>query len=126
MKYKLELSENQLVIIQNALEGYSRAGTEQYDIIINKAINVAIKNITGSELGENSSHGIHSQNISDNYRVAYDMIQVLRNKRAWANVEDAENSKENHGSKYMGVSYSTPYKTSTEDEPLIKCEASDD
>lgn len=135
--YKIEVNEEQLRIILNALEGYTRAGTEQYDIMIealtgykysydtNKAINTAIRSLVGCELDPNASWGIHNEQIGDNYRVAYDMIQVLRHTQAWANAEDKEETRWSHGVKYMGISFDAPMSTTKKDVPLIKCEVKD-
>jgi effector-binding domain-containing protein len=137
-KYVIEVNEEQLHIIQNALEGYTRAGTEQYDIMfealtkykhsydVNQAINTAIRHLTECKLRQNESWGIHSEKIDDDYRVAYDMIQVLRNKQAWANAEDKEETRWNHGSKYMQISYDSPYPTTKKNIKLIKCEVVDE
>jgi len=133
-KYKIELSEKQLKILMSALEGFTRAGTEQYDIMIgaltyykgtynnNKEILKSIREILKSELPSlNSSYGIYSKEINDDYRKAYDMIQVLRNVSAWANAPDDEKDRSKNFAKYMTVSYDEPMITSTEAK-LIKCE----
>ena len=137
-KYKIELNEQQLQIILHALEGYTRAGTEQYDIMFealtkykydyntNKAINKVVRELTDSELRENESHGIHNKKIDDDYRKAYDMIQVLRYVKSWANVEASPEDRHENFIKYMGINFDEPYKISTEDCELIKCEEIED
>jgi hypothetical protein len=133
-KYKIELSEKQLTILMSALEGFTRAGTEQYDIMIqaltfyngsysdSKKILKSIREILKSDLSSmNESYGIHSRKINDDYRKAYDIIQVLRNARAWANAPDDEEDRSKKFIKYMKVDYDKPLKTSTEAE-LINCE----
>jgi hypothetical protein len=135
-KYKIELNENQLRVIEQALETFSRMGSKQYDIACDaiqthdefgclsydqkQKIRKFIREIEGSDLAENESYGIGQKIIDDKYRVAYDMIQVFRYVRSWANAEDEPEDRGNNFSKYMGRNYDKPLKYS--EEPLAECE----
>jgi hypothetical protein len=64
--------------------------------------------------GIGHSYGIHSEKVSDNARVAFDLIQVIRNKIAWINNPKGD----------FFVDFDTPYKTSKE-EDLATVEATE-
>jgi len=60
------------------------------------------------------SYGIHSLEVHDNARVAYDIQQVLRNWLAW------KRHKSGSFGGIMGVSYDKPYQTSKLELPKIE------
>lgn len=134
-KYQLELNENQLRVIEEALEVFSRLGTKQYGMVADhiikedgdvlswderEKINRYIREIEGFRMPPNASYGIHSKEISDRYRVAFDLLQVARHRRSWANAEHPESERSEHFGKYMGVNYDKPMKTGA--ELLAVCE----
>lgn len=96
MKYSLNITKQQAEIIIKALDLYSRIGMgqiievldhhtnrikpEQAIIIYNK-LNEIKPMLTG--LPTNSYYSISSDQISNNYRIAYDLQQVIRHRLAW-------------------------------------------
>lgn len=141
-KYSIEVEESQLRVIEQALEVFSRIGTKQYDIVCDaiqtndefgslsydkrQKINSFIREIEGSNLQEDESYGIGQEVVDDKFRVAYDMIQVFRYVRSWANAEDASEDrlKSKNFTKYMGRNYDEPLQYSK--EGLVKCEEVED
>ena len=99
MKFELELSDKQFQTILNALDLYGRLGTGQLKILVevfnwhygldcsNKDVMNYITNIIHklyfSDLSTGSSYGIFSDKTPDQCKIAYDLIQVLRNVDAW-------------------------------------------
>lgn len=76
----------------------------------------AIRKLKQELLGihSNGSYGIHSECVHDNARVAYDVLQVVRNTLAW---------KRHKGGCVMGtlgVSFDTPTRTSKQQLPKIE------
>ena len=137
-KYNIEVNKKQLEIILSALEAYTRAGTHQFDIMMeavtkwkynyetNKKVNRAIREIIESPLDEYESFGIHSTEIDDDYRKSYDLIQVLRYTKSWGDVEDSPEDRDKNFMKYHTRNYDTPYKTAVEDCELATCELKDE
>lgn len=61
----------------------------------------------------NGSYGIHSECVHDNARVAYDVLQVVRNHMAW------KRHKDGCIIGTLGVSFDTPVQTSKQQLPKI-------
>lgn len=95
MKYRLEIDEKQLFVIQAACELLARLTmgklTEIGDLFVNSISNDDLKSfkeqiktleplVTG--LPSNRYHGIRGSSISENARIAYDIHQVLRHHLA--------------------------------------------
>jgi hypothetical protein len=95
--YTLTLSEEHAQIVVKALDLYSRIGIGQFENILEVydqgfvvtgelrdtargCIN-RVKLIFGHP--ENGSHGIHNPKVNDDFRVAYDIQQVLRHRLAF-------------------------------------------
>lgn len=76
----------------------------------------AIRKLKYSLLGinGNGSYGIHSDCVHDNARVAYDVLQVVRNYLAW------KNYKGDCVMGTIGVSFDTPTRTSKQQLPKIE------
>lgn len=76
----------------------------------------AIRKLKQDILGihSNGSYGIHSEFIHDNARVAYDVLQVVRNYLAW------KNYKGDCVMGTIGVSFDTPTRTSKQQLPKIE------
>lgn len=76
----------------------------------------AIRSLKHSILGIHSSgsYGIHSLEVHDNARVAYDIQQVLRHYLAW------KNHKNDSFAGTIGVSFDRPYQTSKLPLPKIE------
>ena len=75
-----------------------------------------VRELKHSILGihKNGSYGIHSEEVHDNSRVAYDMLQAVRNHLAW---------RRHKGGCVMGtlgVSFDTPTRTSKQQLPKIE------
>lgn len=99
--YEIHLSEKAIYIIIQALDLYSRVGMGQLetvkDVLLKseKSRENILKNRDAierlldlvkemaMELSPSSYQSIMSPEISDDFRTAYDMIQVLRNRLAW-------------------------------------------
>jgi len=122
---KLIINDDQAKIIIEALDTYSRAKCGQIKNALQYAIlkdhvptheeQQIVENFVLTfyfpDLKYNESYGIRSQEVSDNARVAYDILQVIRHNLAW--------KKKPKGG--FGVSFDKPLKTSSEIElPTIE------
>ena len=129
MKITLEINEKQANTILKALDLYSRLQSGQISELScpfsspfkekilesNSSIEKEIKNIKKKlfpELSLNESYGIFSKEIPEEAKIAYDILQVVRNKIAW--------TKTPHGG--ITVDFDTPLKSSKEDFPKVKVE----
>lgn len=76
----------------------------------------AIRKLKQDILGihSNGSYGIHSEFIHDNARVAFDVLQVVRNFLAW------KRHKDGCAMSTLGVSFDTPVQTSKQQLPRIE------
>lgn len=100
-KYKLTLTEKQAEVVIKALDLYTRMGLGQLERVLEvaalegqqwegptdyetaeSAMVTLKKALTGFAL--NASYGIYSEKVRDTFRVAYDIMQVLRHSVAWA------------------------------------------
>ena len=92
--YSLNLSEEQAQIVIRALDCFSRIGIGQFENILEVYDQGALQQGTlarsfvdrvKQEAGHppNGSHGIHHRAVSDDFRAAYDIQQVLRNRVAF-------------------------------------------
>ena len=134
MKLYLEISEKQMDIMLAALDLYSRVRMGQYSDLPNSKNKYMtpsedanlIKRILMPELDWNAFYGIHSEKISDDARIAWDIQQVMRHMRSWhrAGKDPEKDQREWTGSNtMMGVSYDSPMRSSEEEElPKIKLE----
>ena len=126
-KYRLTLNTKQALVVVQALDLHSRliAGQveelgrrfrmerasdpemtlEQLDRVDDAAR--LLKAVMFPELRGNAAHGIHSDKIPDEARVAYDLLQVLRNRLAWD--ENPEGG--------IQVWFDDPTQTSYEEKP---------
>ncbi len=129
MAYNLQISEIQARVLINALDAYSRIYLGQFDTAIldqflfspdvsgpqmnaaRKLLDETKKVITGHD--SNASFGIHSTEVSDKARVAYDLQQVIRHQ-LWQD--------EDHTAFSGGVWSRPPHQTSTEGLKLAKIE----
>ena len=96
-KYTLTLNKKQADILIAALDLYTRIGIGQFEEILSvydRGLQLAdvtregmrngldfVKQLAGHP--PNGSHGIHNQAVDDNFRVSYDLKQVIRNRIAW-------------------------------------------
>jgi hypothetical protein len=101
MPYHLHMNEKQAQIIIHALDLYSRIGMGQLEevvTILRQNINGSNKDTLGKleEVGRlireassywmggaGSYYGINSEQISDSFRIAWDLQQVVRYRLAW-------------------------------------------
>lgn len=98
MRYRLEITRKQAQVIQEACDLYSRLKCGQMEELLRffdlrarasrddfQAARVFLEKIgqivTG--LGPGVSHSVGSHEIGDEARVAYDLLQVIRNRLAW-------------------------------------------
>jgi len=136
-KYKLEVNEEQLAIIERAVETYARIGTKQYAIALGNIIEPSdnckllgfhelheieqyIRNKERCKLPPNASHGIYQDCISDDFRAAWDLYQVVRYTRSWASADHKPEERNKHFSKYMTVNYDKPMHSSEQPLPICK------
>jgi hypothetical protein len=122
-KYTLTLNEKQAQILVSALDLYSRIGIGQFEEVlqvydrdlkldhdqrerIRKALNVA-KGEAGHP--SNGSYGIHNPEVRGEFRTAYDIQQVVRNRLAWDRKPQGD----------ITVDFDKPDRIGT--EPLAKC-----
>jgi hypothetical protein len=136
-RYQLILTEQQCNVIKLALECYSRMGMGQYFTSIEMSspfykfkrinnnleattelwdtqkVNFLCRMIKNEILGldANEYFGIHSTQINDTYRQAWDIEQVIRHKISWDNNPTGGST----------VNYHEPMKSSNQEElPLIE------
>ena len=130
MKYMLEIDSTQASVLINALDLYSRIHIGQFTEILKPfrfSKKVEIKDVraaehmldavkfllTGFEYGV--SYGIHSEEVSDDARVAYDLQQVIRNVQSHTERPLKKGD-------WRGVNYDTPFTSSTTHPELAKME----
>ena len=120
--YTLTMSEEQAQVVVRALDLYTRIGIGQFEEIFRvydpkgelrnhsgaSGLMNSIKNIVGHPA--NGSHGIHHPEVRDEFRAAYDVQQVIRNRIAF--------DKNPEGG--MGVAFDTPRAISQLPLPTIK------
>ena len=132
-KVKIEVDEQQARVILKALDLYGRIHMGQLDEIYSVLRNdgkdmgvgrnefeyefCKLKKLLFPELEHRYSYHAIGGNIPEGPKVAYDMIQVIRNKMAWAT----------HDGKEMPwtVDYDPPLKVS-EKTDLCECEVETD
>lgn len=99
MKYTLTVDDAQVRTILHALDLYSRVGCGQFDEIrrifqfdprtrvsvdpreIDRALEIVKQQLLPLERG--TSYGICCRDVPQEYRMAYDILQVLRHCKAW-------------------------------------------
>ena len=103
MKYNLTLNETQLNVMVTALEMYSRVGCGQLGIAVashpdvvkrnadydfTKTLDCLFRQNVYTDLlpYANRYYGIFAPSIDSSNRVAWDMMQVVRNRLAWDRV----------------------------------------
>lgn len=142
-KYKLEITEEQAQVIRNALDLYTRIGIGQLKEIWwvwghNKDVCKCDRRtfdayltdlqlqLTGFPL--NASWGIHSLEVHDVFRQAYDLHQVIRNKLAWTRYRKEHPGSESQPRDHSfaigtgTIDFDNPRKTALEDVPLATIE----
>ena len=123
-QYVLTLSERQAQLISNAVELNARLGMGQFEELAcffwskGGSIEEARSHIDSLRLIKNgslnSSPGIRSESIDDDYRVLYDLHQSIRHRLAW--------DRDPQATVWRGVRYDTPRQLS-KDEPLATISA---
>lgn len=133
--YKLEISEKQASIIQRALELFSRVHIGQLQYVLEqfrqhwikpkkdcdfeeceKLMSLLKMHLTGFKMNE--SYGIHSLEVDDDARIAWDLQQVIRHRVSW---DREDNPKNRNWKTMMGVNFDEPMKSSSS-ECLSKIE----
>lgn len=130
MAYQITISEKQAGIIQTALELYSRIHMGQFDVIVDQLLGYrkirelsweAIQELRDgmralepvfTGLSPHAYYGIHSDMVSDNARVAWDLQQVVRNRLAWDNDPAPDVKDRWKDSRRFGVQYDDPMQSS--------------
>lgn len=126
MKIQIEVSEKQAQIILEALDLYSRLGMGQMEEVDNlrsllsraniddrrerRELLEKLKKLYFPELSRNEYYGIFGDKTPEESKIAYDLIQVLRNKIAY----------HKHPEGGMTVDFGTPLKSSKTEE-LCEC-----
>ncbi|MBI4422295.1 MAG: hypothetical protein HY554_01125 [Elusimicrobia bacterium] len=120
-RYVLELSERQAQALSQAAELYARLGTGQFDKLDRffwKSVLQARPHLDALCMLKNGSlnagPGIRSSEVDDDYRVLYDLHQVLRHRLSWDRDPQPQGM-------LRGVFYDEPSRTSKE-EPLARIE----
>lgn len=95
-KYRVTLTDAQVAVASAALELYCRLliGQPEHVLLDQFIVKMPLANVEAARnligdlkaqvfpgMGPNTSHGIHSSEVSDDARVAFDIQQVLRHGR---------------------------------------------
>ena len=96
---KIELTEKQANVISKALDVFSRCHAGQYYMALTEALPPThlsdfnhevvrgllnqVKEEIFTDLSSLTYYGIHSQEIGENAKIAYDLHQVIRHYLAW-------------------------------------------
>lgn len=111
------LSRDHLAVLMAALELFERVGMGQFREVLDTArpkyrladqsetierLMSVVRDLLMPELQRSAYFSIHSKSISDNFRVAYDLLQVIRHRVAW--------DREPEGG--IAVSFDAPLQTS--------------
>ena len=112
-KYSVNMLDSELV--GSVGNQYTQHKPDKHAYDAHHDFSDAIRSLKHSLLGIHSSgsYGIHSVDVHDNARIAYDIQQVLRNWLAWKHHTEG-----NFGGT-MGVSFDKPYQTSKLQLPKI-------
>ena len=119
-RYVLELSESQAEFVSRAVELYARLGLGQFPMLdrffswkgkqseVERALPL-LQELAVIKNGDPHSHpGIYSKAISDDYRVCFDLYQVVRHRLAW--------DREPNSQSWLNVDFSDPLRASTSEE----------
>ena len=126
--YTLTMSEEQAQVAVRALDLYTRIGIGQFEEAFRvydplnselepderrgmEILVTEVKRIYGHPM--NGSHGIHNDKVRDDFRAAYDIQQVIRNRIAFDRNPEGG----------MQVDFDTPRAISQLPLPSIKSEA---
>lgn len=127
-KYSLTITEAQAITLINALDLYKRIGMGQLDEIKHVAVPAPKHKYKWVELDQtmailklqllgwphiNTAHSIVSKDLPDQFRVAWDILQVVRNRLAHDSLKPGEKPG-------IYVYFDEPRKTSKEPLPEIK------
>lgn len=120
-RYVLELSEAQAELVSRAVELYARLGLGQFHLVLDRFFSWKGKESESARArpllqalatirnGDPHSHpGIHSKEISDDYRVCFDLYQVVRHRLAW--------DREPNPKDRLIVDFREPHRGSTSEE----------
>lgn len=117
-KKNIVLSANDIHVLVRVLDLYGRLGLGQLNFLTDELIMFYIHDDFNYEKARdlcddlkrflfnfqpNSSYGIHSKQMHNNFREAYDMQQVLRHRVSWDNNPEGGTT----------VNFDIPFKTST-------------
>ena len=100
MKYTLTLDEKQAELLVCALDLFTRIGIGQFEEIVSLWVRDHISNLSPEQIEKarkalgstkraltgftlNASYGIHSPEVPDRFRVARDLLEVIRHRLAW-------------------------------------------
>jgi hypothetical protein len=138
LHYTVICDNDTILKMERAMEMYSRLGIKQYGIVFeyahfefsnskhiltffeNREIEQSIRNRESLNMSPNASYGIYCREVNDKFRCAWDMYQVIRYARSWADAEHKPEERYKHFITYMTHNYDPPMKSSN--QPLAKCE----
>lgn len=115
-RYVLELSQGQAELVSRAVELYARLGMGQFEMLDRffswepkgsclERARPLLQELVAIKNGRPHCYpGIHSKEISDDYRVLYDLHQVIRHRLAW--------DRDSHPEGWKGVDYDEPRRAS--------------
>lgn len=127
MDYQLEISHKQAITLQVACEMLARLHMGQINIVLSDCfIRLPVEKL--EELREkakevellvrpsNAYYALHSKNLPEESRIAWDLNQVIRHKVSHDIADEEKTPKD----KRWSVNYDEPFKLSS--EPLAKIE----
>lgn len=127
MKFEMELNDQQMRVIIDAIELYSRLHIGQFTDLPtsdNKRITFEeaeqIKNIVFPELSRGASYSITSNDIKDSGNISWDLYQSFRQEYFWKKDGKDWRVDDRDWPAMMQVFYDTPYVTSKYPLPTIK------
>lgn len=144
--YILRLTPNQAQALVNACDFYSRIGIGQFGEVAHLArcgminqkkgvdrhgtayetaeyyLNEAKRALTGLE--SNSNYGIASDSVNEEFKVTWDLQQVIRHRLAWDRRGNPATREWRGENSMMGTHYDDPHKTSK--EPIAAMERASD
>ena len=119
-RYLLEISERQAQLVNLAVELFARLGMGQFDMLDSffpweskipgrERIRPLLQELVAIKNGAQHTYpGVHSKEISDDYRVLYDLHKVIRHRLAWY--------RDPNPSGWKGVNYDEPSRASTTED----------
>jgi hypothetical protein len=130
-KYTLELSQEHIQPLLQALDTFTRLKMGQFSTVFEvfpelsyddrDAIHRAIRQVIFKDM----HLGVFSPELSQDAKVAFDIYQVVRNARAWDNMGKDPNRDDRDLRQMWSVDYDPPMKCSGLEMPKMRVEPCD-